>query len=54
MIGYTLPEIRRLLISLIQQYSPDPRASGPGPAGAENASIKPGCATTGDAANLLT
>jgi hypothetical protein len=24
MIGYTLPEIRRLLISLIQSYSPDP------------------------------
>jgi hypothetical protein len=25
MIGYTLPEIRRLLITLIQSYSPDPR-----------------------------
>ncbi len=24
MIGYTLPEIRRLLISLIQSSSPDP------------------------------
>jgi hypothetical protein len=24
MIGYTLPEIRRLLVSLIQGYSPDP------------------------------
>ena len=24
MISYTLPEIRRLLISLIQGYSPDP------------------------------
>jgi hypothetical protein len=24
MIGYTLPEIRRLLISLIQRYLPDP------------------------------
>jgi RPAP1-like, C-terminal len=24
MIGYTLPEILRLLISLIQQYAPDP------------------------------
>ena len=24
MIGYTLPEIRRLLISLIQRYAPDP------------------------------
>ena len=24
MIGYTLPEIRGLLISLIQSYSPDP------------------------------
>jgi hypothetical protein len=24
MIGYTLPEIRRLLISLIQACSPDP------------------------------
>jgi hypothetical protein len=24
MIGYTLPEIRRLLINLIQSYSPDP------------------------------
>ena len=28
MIGYTLPEIRRLLISLIQSCSPDPGASG--------------------------
>jgi len=26
MIGYTLPEIRRLLISLIQHYSPDPES----------------------------
>jgi SRSO17 transposase len=26
MIGYTLPEIRRLLISLIQRYAPDPEA----------------------------
>jgi hypothetical protein len=24
MIGYTLPEIRRLLTCLIQRYSPDP------------------------------
>jgi hypothetical protein len=24
MIGYTLPEIRRLLINLIQSYPPDP------------------------------
>jgi hypothetical protein len=24
MIGYTLPEIRRLLISLIQRHAPDP------------------------------
>ena len=24
MIGYTVPEIRRLLISLIQRYIPDP------------------------------
>jgi hypothetical protein len=24
MIGYTLPEIRRLLISLLQRYLPDP------------------------------
>ncbi len=24
MIGYTLPEIRRLLISLVQACSPDP------------------------------
>ena len=24
MIGYTLPEIRRLLISLLQRYAPDP------------------------------
>jgi hypothetical protein len=37
MIGYTLPEIRRVLISLIQQYAPDPAsprrawaAGGPG------------------------
>jgi hypothetical protein len=26
MTGYTLPEIRRLLISLIQRYVPDPEA----------------------------
>ena len=26
MIGYTLPEIRRLLISLIQACSPDPES----------------------------
>jgi hypothetical protein len=26
MIGYTLPELRRLLISLIQASSPDPEA----------------------------
>ena len=25
MIGYTLPEIRRLLISLVQACAPDPR-----------------------------
>ena len=25
MIGYTLPEIRRLLISLVQACSPDPK-----------------------------
>jgi hypothetical protein len=25
MIGYTVPEIRRLLISLIQRHAPDPR-----------------------------
>ena len=25
MIGYTLPEIRRLIISLIQRHLPDPR-----------------------------
>ena len=25
MIGYTVPEIRRLLISLVQRYVPDPR-----------------------------
>jgi hypothetical protein len=24
MIGYTLPEIRRLLINLLQRYLPDP------------------------------
>jgi hypothetical protein len=24
MIGYTLPEIRRLLINLVQRYLPDP------------------------------
>ena len=27
MIGYTLPEIRRLLISLIQACAPDPEAA---------------------------
>ncbi|HEX4258118.1 MAG TPA: hypothetical protein VH089_23730, partial [Streptosporangiaceae bacterium] len=26
MIGYTLPEIRRLLINLIQRYSPSPES----------------------------
>jgi len=25
MIGYTLPEISRLLTSLVQRYSPDPK-----------------------------
>lgn len=25
MIGHTVPEIRRLLISLVQRYAPDPR-----------------------------
>ena len=50
MIGYTLPEIRRLLISLIQPAHPTPTASGPGPAGADDASTRPGSATTGDAA----
>lgn len=25
MIGYTLPEVRRLLVSLIQRHAPDPR-----------------------------
>ena len=49
MIGYTLPEIRRLLISLIQRYAPIPRTSGPGPAGAGDASTRPGSATTGAA-----
>ena len=28
MIGYTLPEIRRLLTSLVQRYSPDPERVG--------------------------
>jgi hypothetical protein len=28
MTGYTLPEIRRLLIGLIQRYAPDPEAVG--------------------------
>ena len=50
MIGYTLAEIRRLLVSLDQARSPDPDTPGPGPAGAENASTRPGSATTGDAA----
>ena len=50
MIGYTLPEIRRLLVSLIQACSPTPRASGAGPAGAGDGSTRPGCATTGSAA----
>ena len=51
MIGYTLPEIRRLLISLVQALRTRPRTtSGPGPAGADDASTRPGCATTGDAA----
>ena len=51
MIGYTLPEIRRLLISLIQALRyPTPNESGPGPPGADDASTRPGSATTGDAA----
>ena len=49
MIGYTLPEIRRLLISLIQGCAPGPKASGPGHAGAGDASTRPGYAITGTA-----
>src|SRR6266568_137674 len=50
MIGYTLPEIRRLLVSLIQAYSPDPDKPGPGRDGVGDASTRPGCFTTGNAA----
>jgi SRSO17 transposase len=52
MTGYTLPEIRRLLISLIQRYAPDPEAvwSWSRWPGAGDASTRPGRATTGDAA----
>ena len=31
MIGYTLPEIRRLLISLVHASAPDPGTCGAGP-----------------------
>ena len=37
MISYAVPEIRRLLISLVQRYAPDPAASGLGPAGDDDA-----------------
>ena len=50
MIGYTLAEIRRLLNSLVTAHAPDPDASGPGPAGADDASTRPGSATTSGAA----
>jgi hypothetical protein len=50
MIGYMLPEIRRLLISLIQSRVPDPNASGPGQPGDGDASTKSGSATTDAAA----
>ncbi len=50
MISHTLPEIRRLLISLIQACSPDPDGVWSGQAGADDASTRPGSATTGGAA----
>lgn len=45
MIGYTLPEIRRLLISLVQACLPDPDSVWSGHAGAGDASTRPGNAT---------
>lgn len=50
MIGYTLAEIRRLLVSLVQACVPDPEGSGAGAGGADDGSTRPGNATTGAAA----
>jgi len=51
MTGYTLPEIRRLLISLVPGLRTRPRGRlVPGPAGAGDASTRPGYAATGTAA----
>ena len=48
-VRYTLPEIRRLLISLVQACSPEPQSVWPGPAGVADASTRPGYVTTGNA-----
>jgi hypothetical protein len=50
MIGYTLPEIRRLLAGLAWRYLPDPNTSSPGQTGGANANTRPGPAATGAAA----
>jgi len=50
MIGYTSAELRRLLNSLVQARSPNPTASGPGQAGADDGSTRLGSATTADGA----
>jgi hypothetical protein len=54
MISYTLPKIRRLLISLIQPAHPTLKASGPRPAGAGDASIRPGYANCRQCGYLFT
>lgn len=50
MIGYTLAEIRRLLIKIAQQPPPGPNTPGHGHDGAAGASTRPAPATTGDEA----
>jgi hypothetical protein len=50
MIGYTLPEIRRLLINLIQACSPDPEGVWCWSRWRRRRQYRPGCATTADAA----
>jgi hypothetical protein len=50
MIGYALPEIRRLLTDLIQRHLPTRDTPWPGRTGSENGGTKPRSATTADAA----
>jgi len=51
MIGFTLPEIRRLLNGLIQRYAPDPETVWSWSRWRRRRQYQaPGCATTGSAA----